>query len=120
MRIRLEADAVQLILSHVRAGNLILVTSPVHEIEIGAIEDRAEREHLLWMLRELSRPAPFDAAQVRQRAEQLAQQGLGPADAAHLACAEAAGADFHLRRSLAPPMPARSPKHLVWHANGLL
>jgi hypothetical protein len=33
MRIRLEADAVQLILSHVRGESLALAVSPVHELE---------------------------------------------------------------------------------------
>lgn len=94
MRIRLETDAVQLILSHVRSGNLILVISPVHNIEIGAIDDLTEREQLLSMLRQLGHQVAFDLKRVRNRAEQLTQQRLGPADAAHLAFAEDARADF--------------------------
>ena len=94
MRIRLETDAVQLILSHVHAGNLTLAVSPAHDIEISAIDDLTEREHLLSMLRQFGRRITFDLKQTRKRAEQLSQQGLGPADAAHLAFAEEAQADF--------------------------
>ncbi len=44
MRIRLETDAVLLILSHLRSKDLGLIVSPVHLAEIAAIEDIAERE----------------------------------------------------------------------------
>lgn len=94
MRIRLETDAVQLILSHVRSGNLTLVVSPAHDVEIGAIDDLTEREHLLSTLQQVGHRVTFDLRQVRERAEHRARQGLGPADAAHLAFAEEVGADF--------------------------
>ena len=94
IRIRLETDAVQLILSHVRSGNLTLVISPVHDAELGAIDDLAEREQLLSTLRQIGHRVAFDLKQARNRAEQLTQQRLGPADAAHLAFAEDARADF--------------------------
>jgi len=94
MRIRLETDAVLLILSHVRSRALTLIVSPAHDVEIAAIEDPAEREHLQRLLREIGTVAVFDLAQARQRAELWVQQGLGPADAAHLALAEQAGSDF--------------------------
>ena len=48
MRIRLETDAVLLILSHVRSKNLTLIVSPVHRVEIAAIADLAERKHLKY------------------------------------------------------------------------
>jgi hypothetical protein len=57
MRIRLETEAVQLILSYVKSGDLDLVISPVHDIEIGAIDDLVEREQLSTML-EASASAP--------------------------------------------------------------
>jgi len=44
MRIRLEADAVHLILSHVTAGNLSLIVSPAHTIEIEANPDPTGRD----------------------------------------------------------------------------
>jgi predicted nucleic acid-binding protein len=94
MRVRLETDAVQLILSHVRAGNLALIVSAAHELEIGAIGDATERDQLLTMLRQVGSRIALDLGQTRERAEELVQQGLGPADAAHLAFSEAAHADF--------------------------
>ena len=94
MRIRLETEAVQLILSYVRSEDLALVVSPVHNIEINAIDDPVERTHLLSTLKQLACDIVFDLGQARQRAEELTDQGLGPADAAHLAFAEQAEAGF--------------------------
>ncbi len=94
IRIRLETEAVQLVLSHVRTGDLTLVVSPVHAGEIGAITDPVEREHLFSALRRIGRSVEVDLHWSRERAEWLADQGLGVADAAHLASAEAMGADF--------------------------
>ena len=94
IRVRLETEAVQLILSHVRAENLALIISSVHDVEIAAIDDTAERIHLQVMLEQIGLRVAVDTSQTRQRAEALVQQGLGPADAAHLAWAEQAGCDF--------------------------
>ena len=92
MRIRLETEAVQLILSHVRSGDLTLVVSPVHDMEINAIDTAVEREHLLSMLNETGSRVALDLHQARRRAEQLTKEGLGPADAALLSFAEMAEA----------------------------
>lgn len=94
MRIRLETDAVQLILSYVRSGRLRLAVSPVHVAEIDAIDEMAEREHLKSELQQIGWKVVADIKHTRLRAEQLLQLGLGPADAAHLAFAETARADF--------------------------
>jgi predicted nucleic acid-binding protein len=63
-------------------------------VEIAAIDNLAEREHWQLMLRQIGTHVPFDLSQARQRAEVLVRQGLGVADAAHLAFAEQAEADF--------------------------
>lgn len=94
MRIRLETEAVQLILSYARSGDLTLIASPVHDIEIGAFDDAIEREHLLSILDIIGSRVVYDSYEVRQRAEELTEAGLGPAGDAHLAFAEAAGASF--------------------------
>lgn len=94
IRVRAEAEAVQLILSHVRAGDLTLVVSPVHAVEIDAIADATERVHLSALLQHSGVEPAFDLLRVRQRAEDLVAQGFGPADAVHVAFAEAAEADF--------------------------
>ena len=94
IRIRLEADAVHLILSYVSAGEVSLIVSPAHEIEIEANPDPGARDLLLYTLRLIGERPAFDRHRVRERAEELVQRGMGPADAAHLAFAEAAQADF--------------------------
>ena len=94
IRIRLETEAVQLILSHVRTGDFALVASPAHDVEIGAISDPIEREHLLSTLRMTAHRVVVDLDRVRERAEHLVNVELGPADAVHVAFAEAMGADF--------------------------
>jgi len=94
LRIRLETEAVQLILSHVQLGALTRVVSPVHDIEIDAVTDFTERTYLQALLRQIGVAVDVDRATVRARAEYLSDQGVGVADAAHLAFAEAAGADF--------------------------
>jgi len=94
MRIRLEADAVHLILSYVVKGDIRLIVSPAHTVEIQANPDFSTRDLLLFTLAEVGQFPAFDLGGVRERAEELVQRGLGPADAAHLAFAEAARADF--------------------------
>jgi predicted nucleic acid-binding protein len=94
VRIRFETAAVELILAHIRQTGLQLVVSPAHHVEIDAIADREEGKQLTLLLKQLGTRFDFELPAARQRAEQLAQQGLGVADAAHLAFAEQAQADF--------------------------
>jgi predicted nucleic acid-binding protein len=70
------------------------MVSPAHRLEIGAISEAEERQQLLLLLKHWGTSPPFDFPLTRQRAEQLVDLGLGVADAAHLAFAEAALADF--------------------------
>ncbi len=94
MRIRLEADAVSLILSHVRAHTLQMVVSPVHFSEAFTNPNLAKREHVQILLKEIGGEVTVDMSQARSRAEQLHELGLGVADAAHVAFAELADCDF--------------------------
>lgn len=94
LRIRLETDGVLLILGQVQSGRCTLVASPAHDVEIAAIEDRAERAQLQTILRSDSSGFKFDLRGARARAEALVEQGVGVADAAHLALAEQAECDF--------------------------
>lgn len=93
-RVRLETAAFDLILSQVEASALHLIVSPVHQAEIGAIYDAEMRQQLLMLLDRLGNQPDYDFSTVRQRAEMLADKGMGVADAAHVAFAEAAHADF--------------------------
>jgi len=94
IRVRLETEAVQLILSYIRLEDLTCMVSPVQRLEISAIADFTEREYLLALLQEIGTEVAAEHTKLRARAEALMAQGLGPADAAHLAFAEAADADF--------------------------
>lgn len=94
MRIRLEADAVSLILTHVRSRRLALLVSSMHMIEAGANPDTANREHIQLLLSEVGTPVGSVAVETRERAQELLAIGFGAADAVHVAIAEQVGADF--------------------------
>jgi len=94
MRIKLETEAVNLILLKTREGKLKLLFSPVHLTEIEAIPDVFERIELQTVLDELGDVIKGDMSKIRSRAEDLVSLGLGVADAAHVAFAEYSGAEF--------------------------
>jgi hypothetical protein len=94
LRIRLETDAVNLILAHVKQGRYVLLVSPVHRREIAAIPDGYERTALQTILDQYGVPTEVDGVATRQRAEDLVAVGFGVADAAHMAFAEQSGASF--------------------------
>lgn len=94
MRIRLETEAINLILSKVREGNLKLLFSSAHKREINAIPDTFERIELEMILDGLGEPVKGDISKIRARAENLVSSGYGIADAAHVAFAEYCGAQF--------------------------
>ena len=94
LRIRLETEAVNLIMSKVQEGYLTLAVSPVHFIEINAIPDTLERLELLSIIERYGVLLDIDKALARKRADNLALRGFGPADAAHVAFAEAGNAKF--------------------------
>ena len=88
MRIRLETDAVHLILSKIRDGTYQAVTSRIHTMEVSAISDFAERIELLALLSRFQSDVEVDKVQAAKRAEHLHSLGFGLADSAHLAYAE--------------------------------
>ncbi len=94
MRIRLETEAVNLILSKVRESELRLLISPVHWKEIEAIQDVVERIELEAILSGLGEPTRGDLPKIQARAEGLVRLGFGVADSAHIAFAEYSGAQF--------------------------
>lgn len=93
-RVRLETVALDLILAQVEASTLHLIVSPVHQAEISVIYNAEMRQQLLMLLDKLGNQPDYDFPTVRQRAEILTDKGMGVADAAHVAFAEAAHADF--------------------------
>jgi predicted nucleic acid-binding protein len=94
IRIRLETEAVNLILLKVKEGRFKLLISSTHLREIEAIPDSFERIELQTVLNELGEPIKGDMSKIRARAEDLVSSGFGVADAAHVAFAEYSGAQF--------------------------
>jgi predicted nucleic acid-binding protein len=92
-RIRLESEAVTIILDAIDAGRWEQVSSRMAELELAAISDDVRRRRVLQLL-PLSRieltSAIFDRARV------LIGLGLHAADAVHVSAAEAAKADLLL------------------------
>jgi hypothetical protein len=94
MRIRLETEAVNLILSKTKEGHFKLLVSPVHDVEIRAIDDSVERIKLQTILSEMGERTKGDVRKIRARAEELVRLGFGVGDSAHLAFAEFHSAEF--------------------------
>lgn len=94
IRIRLETEAVNLILLKVKGGPFKLLVSPTHFKEVEAIPDPIERIELQTVLKKLGGPIIGGKLKIRARAEELVRLGFGIADAAHVAFAEYNGAQF--------------------------
>ena len=93
-RIRHETESYYRILQSIQDGRYTLRFSPVHLAEIAAIGDPLERHEVKTILLKQAVPCDGESLLIRQRAEQLSAQGMGIADAAHIAFAEANTAIF--------------------------
>lgn len=94
MRIRMETDAVLLMLDCIRLNIVEMVISPAHRLEVSATPDSIQRAHVRFLLSELGTEGEYNLPEVRQYAQQLVIWGLGLADAAHVAFAHYARCDF--------------------------
>jgi predicted nucleic acid-binding protein len=94
LRIRIETEALNLILSKVKRGEFHLIVSPIHTEEILSISDPVERIELQERLESLAKPLNIALEPVKDRAEELCKLNFGVADAAHVAYAEKCGAEF--------------------------
>jgi predicted nucleic acid-binding protein len=88
LRIRLETDAVFLILRRIEIGLYRAVVSPVHHSEISAIRETSERLEIKSLLERLDNSCEYNLIKARHRTEGLIDMGFGIADAAHVAFAE--------------------------------
>jgi len=91
LRIRLETDAVFLILRRIEIGLYRAVVSPVHHSEISeisAIRETSERLEIKSLLGGLDNACECNLIKARHRTEGLIGMGFGIADAAHVAFAE--------------------------------
>lgn len=88
VRISLETNAVNLILSGVKKNKYMLMKSPVHIKEIQSINDDFERTELLRLLETYGKTIKVEPGIIRNRTELLVSKMFGIADAAHVAFAE--------------------------------
>lgn len=86
-RVRLEAEAVLLILKRIEEGELALVSSEVVELEVNAIPDEERRERVALILPPLDVRGILSQESLSRSAE-LERLGFKPADALHVAAAE--------------------------------
>ncbi len=95
MRVRLEADAVELFFRHVRAGRITWVASSILETELRKNPDVQRRQDALVMLRQAAE-MHFPDSRIAERGTRLHTLGYGEFDALHLAMAEHSKADLLL------------------------
>lgn len=94
-RIRLEAEAVELILQKIDDGHWHSISSEMAVLEVEAISDPERRRNVQALLPDGSALTKLTKA-VRNRAKDLASRGFKPAAATHIAAAEEAAADVFL------------------------
>jgi len=94
-RIRLEAEAVLLILGHCEAGEWQWISSAVVEEEVGHTPNSERRARVQNMLRGAQTTVGLTDAAV-ERAQAIKSVGFRTYDALHLACAEHAAVDIFL------------------------
>jgi hypothetical protein len=94
-RVRLEAEAIDLILNAVEATRVSLLWSDTHDIE-NEQNPFEERRTGIARWKSMASAIARDAPEVRQRAQALTVDGLKPLDALHVASAVAGGASHFL------------------------
>lgn len=95
LRVQLEGDVIVAIASSVELDLLTLCGSSVIDFEIARISDSDRLRKVQTIAAKASRFQYYGTAE-RVRAAALIPHGFRPLDAAHVACAEAAGSDFLL------------------------
>jgi predicted nucleic acid-binding protein len=94
-RIRLETEAVILILTHIETGEWEWIGSEALDFEIGQIPDQDRQVRVKLLTTDVRRSIRIEHVQ-SERAQHLAALGFHPYDALHLACAESGAADVFL------------------------
>ena len=110
-RVRVETEAVMIILARVEAGLIHLVSSEVIQHEIAGNPD-SERRERVQMLAGMAVVEIQLTPALETRASELAALGVAPLDALHLACAEIAAEIFLTTDDRLLKQAARLAKHL--------
>jgi len=93
-KVKAQADAIRHIIDNRKKDGYVIIGSFAGEAEISKIPDDEKRRMAELCYRESIDYNINLSEQIRVRADNLELMGLGKMDAAHLAAAEAAGADF--------------------------
>ena len=121
-RIRLETEAILLILSHLYTREWQWITSEVSMFEADQNLDLRQRFRVKFLLTYAHQTVPVDVAEA-SRGKYFESLGFKPFDALHLACAESGSADFFLTtddrmlkkaRSLSSQLSIRVENPLTW------
>ena len=91
-RVRLESEAVTVLLAAIERGEVELITSDYLAFEVAQIPD-AERRHRVESFVALAVQTVAVSPTVANRARELVGHGLRGLDALHVAAAESAGSD---------------------------
>jgi predicted nucleic acid-binding protein len=110
-RIRLEAEAVLVVLSRIESKALRLVGSEVVRYEIAADRNEIRRRRIESFVRLASVEIQLTGA-LEARGEEIISLGIGPLDALHLACAEIAADIFLTTDDRLLKRMARARNHL--------
>ena len=94
-RVRLEAEAVTIVLERIDLGIDEWLISPVVEQEIERTPDPHRREKTMVLLQKASGRIPW-TEEVKVSGRSLAQRGIPAMDALHIAAAEAGACDVFL------------------------
>lgn len=94
LRLLVESNAVLLILAHIKQDEIEAVWSEAHRIEMDANRDSDKRSYLLGLMSQYGTQVNASSASIWKRVDVLRAEGLGVADAVHVAIAESVEADF--------------------------
>lgn len=94
-RIRLEAEAVLLIIAHVQAGEWQWIGSDVLNLEIEQIPDLEKRARVSLLASHVQQTITIEPS-IERRGQELRALGFRAFDAQHLASAESGGAEIFL------------------------
>lgn len=94
-RIRLEAEAVLVILAQCEIGDWEWISSEVVELEIHQTPDPERRRRVQLLASHAHRSVVVGRSEI-ERAQQFEAWGISAFDALHLACAESGGAKVFL------------------------
>ncbi|MEJ5239745.1 MAG: PIN domain-containing protein [Anaerolineales bacterium] len=95
LRIRLESEAVIIVLEKFQSREWVWLSSEVLLYELSQNPDVENRQRTLMLAGMADQVVALDEA-ILQRAEKLQEAGFSAYDALHLACAEAGEADIFL------------------------